>query len=220
MHDNKGAKVMQIDQIIQNHGKEAYGEADAGNRPFDLSTEAGPRSDRYNLFLWLARAIFVFALLYTSSYLALLWLKPNLGVEMGSQLTADYGPWVYLTFQPIDPAILEEIRQERGLPDQIIIDGSFWPTPTSTNAVPSNIGTQQPDFPITAEDPLSSPPLSASGLPSSPTASQPSYTSTPVPATEISRPQATATAPSTNVVSPTRPRKTPKTPKPHKTPKP
>lgn len=211
---------MQIDQIIQNPGKDEYGEAAVGNRPFDLSIEPGPHRDRYKVFPWLARAIFVFALLYTSSYLALLWLQPNHGVEIGSQLTADYGPWVYLTFQPIDPAIMEEIRQERGLPDQIIIDGSFWPTPTSTNAVPSNIETQQPEFPITAEDTVSAPPQATSGLPSSPTASQPSYTSTPVPTTEISSPQATATAQPTNVVNPTRPRKTPKTPKPHKTPKP
>src|SRR3990172_11581647 len=86
-----------------------------GNPPSKIVIEPSTHGNRFKLLPWLAGVICIFALLYSSSYLALLWLPPHKEVDMRSQLTADYSPWAILVFQPVDPAIIEEIRQEEDL---------------------------------------------------------------------------------------------------------
>jgi hypothetical protein len=179
-----------------------------GDAQFDSVIEPRPQDNRFKLLPWLSGAIFIFALLYGSSYVALLWLPPYEGMDMKSQLVADYSPWTFLVFQPVDPAVIEEIKQERGLPAQMIIDGGSWPTSTLT-------------LPPTARHITTpTPQATFDNLPISPTASQPTYTSTSVPTSITPLPGSTVTPQPTQAANPTRTRKPPKTPKPHKTPKP
>ena len=183
-------------------------------------TEPGLYKKRSTLLPWLVSGICIFAVLYGTSDVALFWLPPFAGVDMRSQLTADYSRWTFLVLQPVDPSVIEEIKQERGLPEQIIIDGSFWPTLNSTNITSLMVsGTPVSTSVITSETPLSIA-----------TAIQPPHTSTPVPTNPIVTPepvvtlQAIKTSVPTNVVNPgnnstSKPRKTPKPQKTSKPPK-
>jgi hypothetical protein len=131
-------------------------------------------------------------------------------MNMKSQLSADYGPWTFMIFQPVDPAIIDEIKQERGMPGLIVVDGE-------TLSPPSSITTS----PLTASAVASSIPQPTNDGPlSSPTVFQTAHTSTPVPTNITSAPGVTVTPQSTQVVSPPKPGKPPKTPKARKTPKP
>lgn len=90
--------------------------------------------------------VIIFSLIYGSSYAALLWQPAAPKVDTKSVLAADYRPWSFLVFQPLDPAIIKEIQQEQKLPDQLVIPGSFWPASTA----------EQPStdlHPITGETP-------------------------------------------------------------------
>lgn len=181
-----------------------------GNAQFDSVIEPRPQDNRFRLLPWLSGAIFIFALLYGSSYVALLWLPAYEGMNMRSQLVADYGPWTFLVFQPVDPAVIEEIKQERGLPAQMIIDGGSWPTPTHTLTLP----------PTARHITTPTPQATFDNLPLSPTASQPTYASTPMPTSIILLPESTVTPQPAGTSKPHKTRKPSKTPKPPRTPRP
>jgi hypothetical protein len=196
--------------ITRNLRKERRMRVDEDNAPFNSAVERQAGANRFKLLRWLTGAIFIFALLYGTSYLALCWLPPYEGVDMKSRLAADYSAWAFVVFQPVDPAIIEEVRQERGLPEQMVTDGSFWPTPAW---VPSMEG----------DTPSSTPPATFGNLPSSPSASEAPYTSTSVPTSITPLPGSTVTPQPTQAANPKKTRKPAnpaKTPKPHKTPKP
>lgn len=180
---------MWINRIVRNHGKEEHMDVSEGNPAVDTAIVSGLYGNQFRLRSWLASVIFIFVLLYSSSYMALLWLPPYKGADMRSQLIADYSAWAFLLLQPVDPAVIEEIKQERGLPEQIIIDGFFWPTPTSTLSVP----------PTPSSTPTSAPQATFDVLSSSPTAN----TSTPMPTSIISLPEPTATPQPTRTSIPT-----------------
>lgn len=177
-----------------------------GDSSTDSTIESGPDRNLFKPFPWLAAATLIFALLYGSSYFALLWLPPYQRVDMTSQLHADYSPWASLVFQPVDPAVIEEIMLERGLPEQIIVDGSIWATPST---------------PLPVEQPSTSTaqPILDDATPG-PSASETPFTETPAPTSIILPPQSTETPQPTAVTNPTKTRKPPKTHKPPKTEKP
>ena len=192
-----------MNQIIRNHARLESLEINGVNTPINTATEPGSHENRFGLLTWLAAATLILALLYGSSYLALLWLPRDPGLDMRSQLTADYSVWALIVFQPIDPAILREIQQEEGLPDEILINGSSWPTPTEAGHLPTSM--PQAIF----HESLSAP-----------TALQQSGAATPMPTILVSPPASAMTpAPALTSMpaSPTRPTKTPRS---HKTPKP
>ena len=207
--------------IVRNPRQERVLQASEGDDRFNLTVES--LSDKYRLrpVRWLAAGIFTFALLYGISYLALFWLSPYQSVEMRSQLVADYSTWELLVFQPVDPAVIEEIKQERGLSEQIVINGSSWLTPVSTNSTAPQLETQRPNSPAEAQGALT-PILQVTpdGLPFSPTASQPTYDSTPQPTSVISPSEPMATSQPAKTARPTKTRKPPKTQKPPKSPRP
>lgn len=193
--------------------------ANEGNSPSNMLTEPGFHKNQFKPLPWLAGSVCIFALLYMSSYLALLWLPPHPQIDTKSRLTADYAPWAALVFQPVDSAMIDEIRQEQDLPEEIIIDGSFWPT--------SNFETQPPDSNQTAVHNSVSTPQATLDIPlSSTTAIQPPSTSSPVPTSVTLLPQPTnivdqvATLISVNTPKPTKPPKLTKPPKPDKPTKP
>src|SRR5574341_1309632 len=199
-----------MNRIVRSHRKEELMEGYEGDTPFDRGSEPSPHANRFKLPPWLAGAICIFAVLYGTSYLALFWLPPYKGVDMRSQLAADYSAWAFLVFQPVDPAIIEEIRQERGLPEQLVVDGLFWPTPASTLTI----------LQTTRHTPTSTPQATFDNLSSSPTSFQPPYTSTPMPTSIISLPEPTVTLKPAETLIPTSTLNPTKTSKPHKTPKP
>jgi hypothetical protein len=220
--EDKDSGAMWMNRIVRNHRKEELIEVYQDDPPFDAAIKHNPHRDRYKTLSRLTGTICIFALLYGTSYLALLWLPPYKGVDMRSKLAADYSAWGFLVFQPVDPAVIEEIKQERELPDQVIIDGLFWPTPTSTNTTPLT-GSQTP---------VSTAQVTSDNVSSSPTAAQTSYTVTPLLESTSSLTEPTVTlkpaetptpAATLNPIKTSKPRKTPKpykTPKTPKTPKP
>jgi hypothetical protein len=192
--------------------KEAYQD----DPRFERGSEVGKQAKRLKVLPWLLGAICMFAVLYCTSYTALFSLPPYARSDMRSQLVADYSAWPFVVFQPVDPAILEEIEQEQGLPDKIVLDGSFWPTAANSNMVSPIVGTQQPD--ITSTPTATFIPV-PEGVPSTTTPFQPTYTLTPKPTSIGSSSQPALTLQPTTGVSPGKTRKPPRTPKPHKTPK-
>jgi hypothetical protein len=196
--------------MMQGDRKEKSRPMYEGDPPRDSVIASGPDRNLLKLVPWLAAALFIFALLYRSSYFALLWLPSYQGVDMTSQLHADYGAWDLLVFQPVDPAVIEEIMQERELPEQIIVDGSIWPTPAGTLSTPPE--EQQP----------SSTPQPKTEVGATSSVSQTPYVESPQPTSKITLPESTVTPQPTAVVNPAKPRKTPRpprTPKPDKPPK-
>jgi hypothetical protein len=197
--------------IVRSHKKAEAMQVYRADSGFASTSEPGPNKNRLRLLAWLVGAIFIFALLYCSSYLALLWLPADEGMDMKSQLAVDYRPWSVLVFQPVDAAIIDEIQQEQGLPEQIVTNGSFWPTPASTLTVPT----------LATDTTASTPQAAPDTLPSSSTAFPPLATSTAVPASTILPTISNVTSQPTGAVNPTqppKPKKT-KTPKPPKPPK-
>ena len=199
-----------MNRIIQIPKKEEPVKLQKEKSAFGLKAYASPNRSRSKVLPWLVFMIFISTLIYGSSYLSLFWLPPYEGMDMKSQLTADYGPWTFMVFQPVDPAIIEEIKQERGLPGQIVIDKEPWSTPvlTAPSPLPANSAASATPQP-TNDDPSSSP-----------TALQTTHTSTPIPTSVISFPEFTVTPQPTEAVSPTQSGKPPKTPKPRNTRKP
>jgi hypothetical protein len=196
-----------MNQVVQKRITEERPEGYEADNPFDRANEPNSQGQRSKLFYWLAGAICIFAVLYGTSYLALFSLPAYAGVDMRSQLTADYSAWAFLVFQPVDPAIIEEIRQEQGLPEQIVVDGSFWPT--------------QAGLPLTGRDTLT--PTSQAtldDLSSSPIAAEPPFTSTSVAASITPLPGSTVTPRPTQSSNPTRTPNPQKSPKPRKSPNP
>lgn len=198
-----------MNRIVRKHKREEPIEGSENDLLFDRVFEPSSQGNRFKLLPWLAGGICIFAVLYGTSYLALFWLPPYEVVDMRSQLTADYGAWDFLIFQPIDPAIIEEIKQDQELPEQIIIDGSTWPTATATVMM----------RPTENDAPASASQATSENLLPSPTASGPTYTLSPIPTSVISLPEATVTPQPTREAKPTKSRKPLKTPKPRKTPK-
>jgi hypothetical protein len=201
-----------MNRRVQGDSKEKSQAMHEGDRSNDSAIESGSSRKPFNLFLWLAAALFIFALLYRSSYFALLWLPPYQKVDMTSQLQADYSAWTFVVFQPVDPALIEEIQRERGLPEQIIVDGTIWPTAVATLSTPSPVeplSTPTPEAPTENVTPSSS-------------VSETPYVESPQPTSKITLPESTVTPQPTVVDDPTKPRKTPRprrTPKPDKPPK-
>ena len=205
-----------MDELLGNDGKEPPIKGHENNLLSSIANEPGLHEKRPRLLPWLIGGLCIFAVLYGTSYLALFWLPPFEGVDLRSQLTADYSAWEFLAFQPIDPAVIEELRLERELPEQIIIDGSFWPTSNNMNITPWVASvTPVSTILVTSESPLSST-----------TAAQSSYTSTPIPTSIILTPEPVATLQGIessvpmSAPDPTRTSKPRKTAKPEKTSKP
>ena len=199
-----------MNRMVRGDTKEKSQAIHDGDRSTDSAIESDSSRKPFNLFSWLAAAIFIFALLYRSSYFALLWLPPYQKVDMTSQLQGDYGAWTFVVFQPVDPALIEEIRQERGLPEQVMVDGSIWPTAVATLSTPSPV------------EPLSTPRpevLTENVTPSSSVSETP-YIQSPEPTSITPPPESTEPSQPTTVTNPTKSRKPPKTPKPPKTDKP
>lgn len=199
--------------IVGKHRKAEAMQVSQGNSGFESTIEPIPNGNQFRLLASLVGAIFIFTLLYGSSYLALLWLPADEGMDMRSQLAVDYRPWSVLAFQPVDPAIIDEIREEQGLPEQIVADGLYWPTPTNTLTVPTP----------TTDATTSRPQATSDNFSSSPTAFPLVGSSTSMPAsTTILPPISTVTPQPTGVANPTGPQRAPKktkTPKPPKPPK-
>ena len=201
-----------MNQVVRNRKKENPMDANRGDSTFESTIELGFDRNRFKLLPWLVAPIFVFVLLYLISYVALLWLQPYEGMDMKSQLTADYSAWAPLAFQPVDPAILEEIKKERGLPEQMVVDGESWSTPVGIVTLPplTVSGANSTLLPT-----LDNPPTSSASF-------EPPYTATSIPTSIITVPTATVTPQPNQVATLTttrKPIKTPRTPKPHKTPK-
>lgn len=213
---NKGSGVISMDTFVGKKRKEKVIPGYQIDSLSDTSVRHSANAKRFGLFPWLLGILCIFAALYGTSYLALFWLPPYEGVDMKSHLIADYGGWAFLVFQPVDPAVIEEIKRERGLPEQVTIDGSIWPTQAGSNPTP-----------LPASQMLVSTPLATSDIfPSSPTALQSTYTLNPMQTSTISTPKPPATLGvvetpiPANVVSPAKTSKPRKTSRPHKTSKP
>lgn len=194
-----------MNRMVRGDGKEKSRGMREGQPAQDSAIDSGSDRKPSKLVPWLAAALFIFALLFSSSYFALLWLPSYQGVNMTSRLHADYGVWDFVVFQPVDPALIDEIMRERGLPEQLVVDGSIGPTPlTPVPIEPSSSSTPQ----VTNENiiPSSSP-------------SETPYIPSPEPTSITTVPESTETPQPTAVVRPTKSRKPHKTPKPDKPPK-
>lgn len=198
-----------MNRIARNQRKEDPIKSYKNNSMSDSAIASKPNRNRFNLFTWLAGVFFIFSLLYVSSYVALLQLPPYQGMDMKSQLTADYRPWPFLEFQPVDPAIIEEIRQDRGLPEEVVIPNGFSSTPTEARLFPSP----------TRDAATSMPWPTMNNLPTSPTDFPATFTPVSIPLTTVAPPQYTSTPQPATAASSTKSKKPAKTPKPHKTPK-
>ena len=165
---------------------------------------------------WIAAACLIFSLIFGCSTAALLWQPASPEVDTRSALAADYGPWRFVVFQPMDPAAIEEVRRERQLPEQLVVPGLFWPTPTG-QIDPTPPSSPQPANPTLAavtmpntQPTQAKPPAKFTASPVTSTPAQPPAASSPLPTqtatptpTQLSLPTATATPTPTQVAMPT-----------------
>ena len=98
--------------------------------------------DRHQLraFLgWLLVVPFILLLLFGCGSMALVGSRPAYA-DTRSMLSADYGPWPFAIFGPVDPDnIMEAVLDQQRYPETFVepvlptvIPGGFWPTPTPT----------------------------------------------------------------------------------------
>jgi hypothetical protein len=206
-------------KFVRNHGKQKPVEFRKKESLIELKIGSGQNKVQFKVLKWLASGFFIFSLLYCSSLLALVWLPPYAESDMKSNMVADYSPWDFIEFEPVEPAMLEEIKKERGLPDEIAIDGMPRSTPAGTE---SSIAATKKKIESTWQ------PTSESTF-STPTVIQGTSTSNSLPTSVASPLQPTATPNPSEVAHPTKshkPAKTPRAPntsrppKPSKSPKP
>lgn len=153
---------------------------------------------------WLAALLLVFGFLLGSSWLSLLTLGELPEEDTRSKLYADYKPWEYALFQPVDQAIIGAIESDRG--DNIDLEDPeeapegdwFWETPTpvpgeeETPIAPTLAATRTPA------------PSSTTIIPPSRTST---HTITPVPTATYTEVPATIPLPTATITpKPTKPR--------------
>ena len=110
------------------------------------------------LIPWLLVVPAILLLLFGCGSLAMVSPSPTYA-DTRSMLSADYGPWPFTIFGPVDPDIVREaVLDQQRYPDPFvgpvlptIVPGGFWPTPTPT---PS----PTPPFPASPRPPPTPPP--------------------------------------------------------------
>lgn len=156
---------------------------------------------------WLAATLLIFGILLGSSWLSLLTMSDLPEEDTRSKLFANYSPWEYVSFQPVDLAIVSAIESDRG--DNIDLDNPdeapegdwFWATPLPEDNSPGGpppAATRTPAATGTPAPPSSTaiitPSVTATpqNTPTPPATNTPAPTNTPVP-TKTSFPTATKT---------------------------
>ena len=94
---------------------------------------------------WLALILLLLILFFACGWLSLIGTRTSALADTGSLMWADYRSWQVIAFQPVDPAIVEEIEDDTGrkpvaldLSDGGTVVGWFWwtPQPTGTPGAP------------------------------------------------------------------------------------
>jgi hypothetical protein len=155
-----------------------------------------PRTRRWRtLLFWLGFPLLIALTMQICGRISLLGATAMVVEDTRAKIHADYSPWSFLSFLPVDPAILSEISKDTGrisaVLEQDSSNQSFWGNPTSTPSA------------TMAGEPTSSPTPSET-----PTAGDPSPTATLVgsaspTATVTTSPTATASPTATVTTSPT-----------------
>lgn len=97
-----------------------------------IETAEEERQRRSGLLIWwLVLPILVLLLFFGVHQAALRSLAAVPITETGSKLRADYGPWLFTRFFPVDETILETIQEEEGINSIIPVaadddSGAFW----------------------------------------------------------------------------------------------
>ena len=160
-----------------------------------------------DLLRWLLVVPLVLLLLFGCATLGMIGIAPA-SADTRSYLEADYSPWIFEIFQPINPEIIEEIQADQELYPETFVDpvlptimpAAFWPSPTPTPSPtpgPTNI-------PSPTSIPSKTPTPTTTFLASAPatTSATPSVTTTET-ATATSTSTATPTITFTPTLSPT-----------------
>jgi hypothetical protein len=154
-------------------------------------------------------ALLIFVVLFLSGQLALVMPLQIAHAENIVGREADYGYWIPLKLQPVDPGIIAEIRQdERAIPVAKMAAEDYWPTPTQVlaealaptalpatatqvtippTATPISVGYNVP----TATSPPTYQPPQVIVPTNTATNPPPTYTSTPVPTSTQAPPTST-----------------------------
>lgn len=137
----------------------------------DLQTEQSEAEQ--NPAPWIVVALVVAAVLTCFSQIATLKPATLAAADARSKLEADYGIWQPMALPPINPAILEDIRRNEGLPTQLIVEGNYWVMGAQTSPM-FVAASATPSPSITPTQPFIPPPATSVGsLPTlRPTATQ------------------------------------------------
>ncbi|HLF80189.1 MAG TPA: hypothetical protein VI410_00340, partial [Anaerolineales bacterium] len=105
----------------------------------DPAFKEDTRRARRDLMRWMLLIPIILLLLFGCGSMAMVGSRPAYA-DTRSMLSADYGPWPFTIFGPVDPDIVREaVHDQQRYPDTFvkpvlptIIPGGFWPTPTPT----------------------------------------------------------------------------------------
>ena len=116
---------------------------------------------------WLAVFLAITGLLFACGWLSM-FLNPMPALaDTGSRLVADYRPWPYVVFRPVDGAIVDEVARDEKKPELAIViepgvsSGWFWWVPVPGGGSPTATLAASPSW-----TPKASPTASATRVPS------------------------------------------------------
>ncbi len=156
-------------------------------RAHKVEQEENLRENLRDLIRWLSLIPVVLLFLTVCGQLAL--TKPKSpAADTRSLLQADYQPWPFIVFRPVNPAIVQEIMQDQGPENRLeqpVATGSIWPIPTPTKGKVASIptSTREPEVTQDRTPTEPPPPTNTATPPAIPTSTKtlshtPTYTAT------------------------------------------
>ncbi len=156
-------------------------------RAHKVEQEENLRENLRDLIRWLSLIPVVLLFLTVCGQLAL--TKPKSpAADTRSLLQADYQPWPFIVFRPVNPAIVQEIMQDQGPENRLeqpVVTGSIWliPTPTKGKVAFIPTSTREPEVTQDRTPTEPPPPTNTATLPAIPTSTKtlshtPTYTAT------------------------------------------
>ncbi len=118
-------------------------------RAHKVEQEENLRENLRDLLRWLSLIPVVLLFLTMCGHLALT-KNDSPAADTRSLLRADYQPWPFIVFRPLNPAIIKEIMQDQGIENSLkqpLVTGSIWliPTPTKGKSAPLPTSTRAPE---------------------------------------------------------------------------
>lgn len=161
--------------------------------------KGGYKDDLLGFSRWLLVLPIVLVVLFACGQIASLRQPVVAAADTRSKLSADYSPWGFASFAPVDIEIISQIRGDGGIGiANLVVPGIYWPEPAPAQTEPTGLPSRATSV---AELPTATSVATGNASAGTPTPTATSRAASP--AYPTASPQATATYTRTPTVSPT-----------------